>query len=426
MSDLIVHEEVRNLRSVRLTIDPNSKLFVVLLAVIVMLPSLSIDSCLASLPDIGRSLRAQPAASALILSLFMVGFAVGQMTFGPLCDRFGRRPALLIGCGVFALAAIGCAAAPSIQVLVAWRFLQGIGAAAGPVISLAIIRDAFAGSAARKRFAYVGVVATLAPIVAPTLGSFVSSSAGWRAVFCFLAVGGILLILVVAASLGETIVLRDHQSLSIGRLAVNCWRVISNRSCRTNIIVGGLSFGALFAYVSGAALVFIDIFGLNQQAFGGLFALNALGLAVGGVAASRLSSVQPSRIISSGLAIGLGAIGALVLLTAGHAISPLLAMPCLMVNTFSIGMVTPNIVHGVMQPVPEIAGVASSLFGSARMLAGAISAEIVAVWYNGTPTAMTGTMLMFAAGAFCYWLLFVPSVSVPEEAGAPKNLFADS
>ena len=202
-SDLTVHEEVRNLRSVRLTIDANSKLFVVLLAVIVMLPSLSIDSCLASLPEIGRSLRAQPAASALILSLFMVGFAVGQMTFGPLCDRFGRRSALLIGCGVFALAAIGCAATPSIQVLVAWRFLQGIGAAAGPVISLAIIRDAFTGSAARKRFAYVGVVATLAPIVAPTLGSFVSSSAGWRAVFCFLAVGGILLILVagVASSL---------------------------------------------------------------------------------------------------------------------------------------------------------------------------------------------------------------------------------
>jgi DHA1 family bicyclomycin/chloramphenicol resistance-like MFS transporter len=97
-----------------------------------------------------------------------------------------------------------------------------------------------------------------------------------------------------------------------------------------------------------------------------------------------------------------------------------------MMNTFSIGMVTPNIVHGVMQPVPEIAGVASSLFGSARMLAGAISAEIVAVWYDGTPTAMTGTMLMFAAGAFFYWLLAVPSVCMPEEAGAPENLFADS
>jgi DHA1 family bicyclomycin/chloramphenicol resistance-like MFS transporter len=154
-----------------------------------MLPSLSIDSCLASLPNIGFSLHASPAATALILSLFMAGFAFGQIIFGPLCDRLGRRPALLIGCAVFTIAAFGCAIAPSLNVLVFCRFLQGIGAAAGPVISFAIVRDLFVGLGARKRFAYVGVVATLAPIVAPTLGGLISSWAGWRAVFYFLAGG---------------------------------------------------------------------------------------------------------------------------------------------------------------------------------------------------------------------------------------------
>lgn len=370
-----------------------------------MLPSLSIDSCLASLSNIGYSLRAQPAATALILSLFMTGFAVGQIIFGPLCDRLGRRPALLIGCVVFTIAAFGCATAPSINSLVLWRFLQGIGAAAGPVISFAIVRDLFVGLGARKRFAYVGVVATLAPIVAPTLGGLISSWAGWRAVFYFLAAGGILLGIVILLSLEESIVRRDKQALLISSLARNYWRVLSHRACRTYVMIGALSFGGLFAYVSGSAFVFIEIFKLSQRMFGVLFALNALGIALGALVTGRLSGIPAKRMITTGLAIGLFTSGALVWLTVVHAIAPLSAMPFLMLNTFSIGMVTPNVVHGTMEPVPEIAGVASSLFGSARMLAGAISTEVVAFWYNGTPLAMTSAMLLFAASAFAFWLL---------------------
>src|SRR6202035_6083314 len=195
-----------------------------------MLPSLSIDSCLASLSTIGAPLHAPPAASALILSLFMAGFAVGQIIFGPLCDRFGRRPALLLGCIVFTIAAVGCAVAPSIQLLVFWRFVQGIGAAAGPVISFAIVRDLFVGLSARKRFAYVGVVATLAPIVAPTLGGLISSWIGWRAVFDFLAGGGILLGVIIVLSLEESIVRRDKQALWISNLWTNYGRVLSHRA----------------------------------------------------------------------------------------------------------------------------------------------------------------------------------------------------
>ena len=386
-----------------------------------MLPSLSIDSCLASLSNIGASLHAPPAASALILSLFMAGFAVGQIVFGPLCDRFGRRPALLLGCIVFTIAAFGCAVAPSIQLLVFWRFVQGIGAAAGPVISFAIVRDLFVGLSARKRFAYVGVVATLAPIVAPTLGGLVSSWAGWRAVFYFLAAGGILLGIVILLSLDESVIRRDRQALFLGTLRANYWRVLSHQACRTYVIIGGLSFGGLFAYVSGSAFVFIEIFKVDQRTFGLLFALNAFGIALGALMAGRLSGISAKRMISIGLALGLASSGILVLLTLGHLITPLTAMPLLMLNTFSIGMVTPNLVHGTMEPVPEIAGVASSLFGSARMVAGALSTEVVALCYRGTPLAMTGAMLLFAASAFGFWLLSLrflshddrPAVSQP-------------
>jgi DHA1 family bicyclomycin/chloramphenicol resistance-like MFS transporter len=289
--------------------------------------------------------------------------------------------------------------------LVFCRFLQGIGASAGPVISFAIVRDLFVGSAARKRFAYVGVVATLAPIVAPTLGGLISSWAGWRAVFYFLAIGGILLGIVIVLGLEESIVRRDKRALFVSNLCANYWRVISRRDCRTYVIIGGLSFGGLFAYVSGSAFVFIEIFKLDQRAFGALFALNALGIALGALTTGRLSGTPAKRMISIGLTIGLAASAMLVLLTVVHAITPLSAMPFLMLSTFSIGIATPNVVHGTLEPVPEIAGVASSLFGSARMIAGAISTEVVAFWYNGTPMAMTGAMLLFAASAFGFWLL---------------------
>ena len=417
MAHAVANEEKRNLLGPRYKINSGSNLFIVLLAAVVMLPSLSIDSCLASLPNIGHSLHSQPAATALILSLFMAGFAAGQIIFGPLCDRLGRRPALLIGCAVFTVAAFGCAVAPSMEALVIWRFFQGMGASAGPVISLAIVRDLFVGNDARKRFAYVGIVATVAPIIAPTLGGLISSSAGWRAVFYSLAAGGILLSLLIVLTLEESLVHRDRMALSVRNLGMNYLRVISHRTCRTNVIVGGLSFGALFAYVSGAAFVFIDIFKVDQQTFGLLFALNALALALGGLATSRTSGIQPKKMISFGLVIALTASGALVLLTVTHAITTLTAMPFLMISTFSFGMVTPNVVHAILEPLPEIAGVASSLFGSARMIAGAIAGEVVALWYNGTPMAMTCTMLFFTAAAFVFWLFFSRSPQMGIESG---------
>jgi DHA1 family bicyclomycin/chloramphenicol resistance-like MFS transporter len=427
MSNSVVDIGRHQLRHAPYEIHPDSKLFIVLLAAVVMLPSLSIDSCLASLPNIGFSLHAQPAATASILSLFMAGFAVGQIIFGPLCDRVGRRPALLIGCAVFTTAALGCATAPSMNSLVSWRFLQGIGAAAGPVICFAIVRDLFVGLGARKRFAYVGVVATIAPIVAPTLGGAISSWLGWRAVFYFLVAGGILLGVIILLSLEESIVRRDKQALWISNLWANYGRVLSHRACRTYVVIGGLSFGGLFAYVSGSAFVFIEIFKVDQRMFGVLFALNALGIALGALVAGRLSGASAKQMITTGLAIALGTSGALVFLTVVHAITPLSAMPFLMLNTFSIGLVTPNVVHGMMEPIPEIAGVASSLFGSSRMLAGAISTEVVAFWYTGTPLAMTSTMLLFATAAFAFWIFTRRSLQEAHRAApqrCPENSFA--
>lgn len=393
-------------------IAPESKWFVVLLAMMVTLPSFSIDSCLASLSNIGVSLQAPPAATALVLSLFMAGFGCGQVIFGPLCDRFGRRPTLLLGCVLFTVAAVGCALAPSIQSLVFWRFVQGAGSAAGSVIVFAVIRDLFSGTTARARFAYVNVVAMIAPMIAPTLGGLIAAWAGWRAVFLFLAVGGTLLAIVITLSLEESIRTRNGRALVLTSLVANYWRVLSHRSCLGYAMVGGLSFGALFAYVSGSAFVFIEVFKVDAHVYGGLFAVNAFCLAIGAFTSGRLATrrVSGRRLIITGLIIGLVTSSLLLAFAVSGIMTLASTMPLLMLNTFAIGLLSPNVVHGTLEPLPEIAGVASSVFGGIRMMTGATASELVAILYRGTPMAMSETMTLFAAAsAVAGCLLFWPS-----------------
>jgi MFS transporter, DHA1 family, multidrug resistance protein len=396
-------------KHLRFRIGWQSKSFIFLLAASIALPSLSIDSCLASLPVIGVSLGVHPADTVAILSLFMVGFAGGQLAFGPLSDRIGRRPALLFGCVLFAIAAVGCACAPTLTTLAFWRFVQGLGAAAGSVITFAIIRDLFSGAAGRSRLSYISVVGTIAPILAPTVGGLIATWQGWRAVFFWLAAAGALLVIILFFSLEESLPTRNRHALRPRHLVTNYWRVLSHRTCLLYLLIGGFSFGALFAYVSGSAFVFIDVFGVDPRIYGALFAVNAFAIAVGAFISGRLGTrgVSTNRLIIAGLLISFCATSALFGGAVMGWLNAFSIMPLLILNTFSMGLVTPNAVHGTMEPMPRIAGVASSAFGSIRMLGGAISSEFVAIWYRGTPVAMGETMALFATCSLFVGLLLI-------------------
>jgi DHA1 family bicyclomycin/chloramphenicol resistance-like MFS transporter len=415
-------------KHLRFRICPHSKSFIFLLAASVALPSLSIDSCLASLPVIGVSLGVRSADTVSILSLFMVGFAAGQLVFGPLSDRIGRRPTLLFGCLLFAVAAVGCACAPSLTMLAFWRFVQGLGAAAGSVIAFAIIRDLFSGAEARSRLSYISVVGTIAPIVAPTLGGLIASCQGWRAVFFWLAAAGAFLIVVLLFSLEESMPMRNRHALRPRHLVTNYWQVLSHRTCLLYLLIGGASFGALFAYVSGSAFVFIDVFKVDPRIYGALFAVNAFAIAIGAFVSGRLSTrgVSTNRLIIVGLVISFGATTALFGGAIFGGLNAFSIMPLLILNTFSMGLVTPNAVHGTLEPMPRIAGVASSAFGSIRMLGGAISSEVVAMWYHGTPVAMGATMALFASFALFIGVLLFRSGRKEDHHPAPAGAIADA
>jgi MFS transporter, DHA1 family, multidrug resistance protein len=380
-------------------IAPESKLFIILISSTAALPALAIDACLASLPAIGSSFEVKSTAPVVILSIYLVGFVLGQLLFGPLSDRWGRRPALLTGCVLFALGGAGCALAPSFTSLVCCRFVQGAGAAAGAVIGSTIVRDLFTGTPARIRLAHIGAMAAVAPVVAPTLGSVIAAAAGWRSIFLSLAIAGTALVLVLFFGLEESVRVYDRRALMPRRLLLSYWQVLSHPTCLLSVLAGGLSFGALFAYISGSAFVFIDVFHLDARVYAALFAVNALAIGIGAFVSGRLSKrgISPGLLILSGMIIAFCANGLLLAGALRASLTAVSIMPMLVLNTFSSGLITPNAVHTTLQPLPRIAGVASSTFFSVRVLGGAIASELVALWYHGTPLAMAGTMALFAA-----------------------------
>jgi MFS transporter, DHA1 family, multidrug resistance protein len=398
---------VHSSRQLLFAIPPESRWFIVLLGSTVTLTALAIDSCLASLPTIATSFHVESNATVAILSIFLVGLVFGQFLFGPLSDRFGRRPALLSGCILFAVGAAGCAISPSLASLVCWRFVQGAGAGSGAVIPSAIIRDLFTGTPARTRLAYITATSAIAPVVAPTLGSLIAGATGWRSVFLFLAITGAALALVLSAGLRESAELRDRCALNPHRLFRNYWQVLSHPTSRLSVLAGGLSFGTLFAYISGSAFVFIDGFHLDPRTYAALFAVNAAAIGTGAVISGHLSSrgISPKFMILGGMIIAFCANGLLLAGSLAGCLTVLSIMPLLILNTLSSGLITPNAVHTTLEPSPRIAGVASSTFFCIRMLGGAIASELVALCYRGTPLAMAGTMAVFATCSLAVGLL---------------------
>lgn len=391
------------------TLRPHSLAFTLLLGALVTLASFATDMGLPVLAATARSLGVSPARAALSLSVFIAGFAVGPLVFGPLSDRYGRRPILLGGCAAFALFGSLGAFAQSIQALLLWRTLMGIGAGTVQVLVLASVRDLFTGREARTKQAYVNMAGGIAPIIAPTLGIFVAGFGGWRAIYGVLAGGGIVLFMVATMRFGETAP-RTRHALSLRRTLGNYARVVRHPISFGNALVVALSFGSLFAFVSGSSLVLIGILGASQRVYGLLFAVTSLGLVTGAFTSARLTrrGVSHARLI--GIGVVTTAILTVILLVL--ATTTLLRIgtfiPLVVLANVATGLTRPNAAQGALEPMPEIVGVASALLSGLQMLVGAVASALAASLYDGrTATAMTGTMAVCSVSAALVYLLVV-------------------
>jgi DHA1 family bicyclomycin/chloramphenicol resistance-like MFS transporter len=403
------------------SLRPHSVSFTLLLGSLVTLASFATDMGLPVLAQTAQSLGVAPATAALSLSVFIAGFAVGPLVFGPLSDRFGRRPILLGGCAAFALFGALGAFAQSIETLLLWRTLMGIGAGTVQVLVLATVRDLFTGREARTKQSYVNMAGGVAPIIAPTIGMFVAGFGGWRAIYGVLAAGGIALFITAAIRLRETAP-RTSETLTVQRTLANYARVIRNPISFGNALVVALSFGSLFAFVSGSSLVLIGVLGASQRTYGLLFALTSLGLMTGAFTSARLTrrGVSAARLITVGLIVTTLVSLVLLLLSMNDWLRIATFIPLVVLGNIATGMMRPNAAQGALEPMPEIVGVASALLSGLQMIVGAIASAAAASLFDGrSGIAMTGTMALCSVSAAIVYATIVRRAELREATRTP-------
>ncbi len=395
-----------------------SRPFTLLLGAQSALPPLSIDVSLPALPALGAALGTTAGAAQWTLSAFLLGFGFGQLVLGPASDRLGRRPALIAGLVGYALAGAATTAAPSIAVLILLRLLQGFGACAGVVISRAVARDVFEGAEAVSRQSLLSATATLAMLLAPMLGAVLLGSLGWRAVYGALAVAGVVLLTATAVLQPETLPVSRR---STGSLWGGYARVLHAPRTLGYAAVSALTFGGMFAYISGSPSVFIGTLGVTPGVFSLLFALAALALLAGSV----LNGLLARRLASASLLrLGPALLGVAVVLVC--AIGPAIPRVPVLIGvlatyTFATGLVMPNAIAAGLVPLPEAAGAAAAFIGFSQMVAGALSAALVGVVRPGTVAGMVGVLGVFGLTALgvVLWMELSRLNRRPQAASSP-------
>ena len=374
-------------------------LFTLLLAALTALTSLSIDMSLPAMPELQQTFRAGVSSVQLTLSIFLTGFALGQVVCGPLSDRWGRRPVLLAGLALFTLAGLVCAGSSSLSMLLAARFVQGAGASVGPVVARAIVRDRYDARRASGVLSQITQVMIVAPLLAPTLGGYLLVNLGWQAIFVVLGVSGALFSLVCYRFLPETARPRGGDEIE-GRSRKGSLReVVRHRASLRHALTTCFAYAGMFAYIGSSPFVLIDGFGVKEENFGYYFALTALALLVAATVNRSLLKRRTSSlwILRRGVLI-LFTAGAALALTSWFSLGGLAGVLVpMMAYMFGQGLVMPNATAVAMAPHGESAGLVSSLMGALQTGGGALAGYLVGLFYDHTPLSLAVTVAAFAS-----------------------------
>ncbi len=401
----LIRQSYRLLLRYHVKFRPGTLPFTLFLSLLGGITPLSIDMNLPALQLTAAAYHVSPASASLTLSLFLAGFALGPLILGPLSDRYGRRPMLLLGVGLFTLAGIGCALAPTFPILLLCRVIQGLGAGTGYSMPLAIIRDCFEKTEARVQMSYVSTVMALAPMIAPNLGIVVLSVASWHWIYGSLVIAGFLLFTLIYLCFSESMPPERAQRLDLETLVTNYRTVISHPVCLGYSLIAALNLGCMFCYITSSPLIMMDVLGVPTVYYGWTFASTAVGIMAGSFLNGKLLDLRFSaeRLLSLGLtvsvstALGLLAIGAF---QNAHVYN---ILPLLIVSSASVGFIWPNASQGMLQPMPHMAGTASALLSAMRMGTGALGGFLTSQTYHHSTINMSAIMVTFSFGSFlCY------------------------
>jgi DHA1 family bicyclomycin/chloramphenicol resistance-like MFS transporter len=376
---------------------------ILLLGSLTAFGAVTIDLYLPTLPAIARDYGTSAAAVQLTLSTFFVGMALGQLFFGPLSDRIGRRPTILIGCAVYVAASLFCALAPSIEALVAGRFFQALGCCAAMVTCRAIVRDRYDHRDSARIFSLLMLVLAIAPLLAPTVGGWIAAAAGWHAVFyAFVAVG-------VAISAAVGLRLDESRSAATAQAArgqdvLSAYaRLLGHKRLIGYLLVGAANGATLFSYIAASPDLVVNSWGFSESQFGLVFAAIAVGV-VGSSQVNRLllKHRSPDAILAWAT-LGAAAAGVALWLVALFDAPVLVVLAAVFVALSSNGLIAANASAGALNVDPLRAGAISGLMGGINFGMGAAASALAAAMYDGTARPLAANVavaLLLAAAAY--------------------------
>ena len=398
---------------------------ILILGSLTALGPFSIDMYLPGFPAIAKDLHTTASKVSLSLSGFFIGISAGQLLYGPLLDRFGRKKPLFIGLTVYILASLGCAVSTSIDMLIVMRFVQAIGSCAAAVASVAMVRDLFPVKDSAKVFSLLMLVVGASPMIAPTVGGYVTAAFGWQTVFLILTGMGVAILTATVLWLPDSFKPDTSLSLKPKPILLNFLSVIREPQFYTYSLTGAIAFSGLFAYVSGSPLVFMEVFHTDEKVYGWIFAF----LSVGFIGSSQLNTLllrkyKSEQIIHTALIFQL-----LISFTLAFAsFNGLLTLTPTIILLFfflcCIGLINPNAAALSLAPFSKNAGSASALMGAIQMGMGALISVVISLFEEPSTfpmaSAMAGSSLL-ALGVFLIGKRTI-SQQVEVEAGAERGI----
>jgi DHA1 family bicyclomycin/chloramphenicol resistance-like MFS transporter len=362
--------------------------------------SISTDLYLPAMPAIGESLKADTGMIEWTVSGYLIGFSVGQLFWGPIGDRFGRRLPVAIGLLLFIIGSAGCALTDSAAAMIGWRIVQAVGACAGVVLARAMVRDLYDGERAAQMLSTLMTVMAVAPLLGPILGGQVLTVAGWRAIF-WLLVGIGAITLIALATLPETLPLHHRRREPLGHTLISYIGLLTNRRLLAYIGTGGFFYAGLFAYIAGTPFAYITYYNVPTQFYGALFGIGIVGIMATSFANARLVPKIGSRVLLVRGTTVAALAGVLLAIAARHDWGGLagLVLPLFMfVGT--AGFIVANSIAGALSNFPDRAGTVSALVGAIQYGSGMVGSGLVGAFADGTPWPMATVVALSGIGSF--------------------------
>ena len=362
----------------------------VVLGALAAIAPFSVDMYLPGFPAIARDLRTDVAHVGFTLTSYFIGLSMGQLVFGPVLDRYGRKKPLMVGLLVYIIAAVGCTFSPSIYYLIGLRLFLAMGCCVGMVGGSSVIRDLFSGREVARALSMMMTIFGVAPIIAPTIGGLIVTTLGWRFIFGILAVIGAFVLVAIKQLIPETKGPDPSISLRPKNVMLGYLDVFRERQFVIYVLAGAAGSGGLFSYIAGSPFVYIDLFSFTPTQFGWIFGVNALAIVVGNQVNRVLLRKHNSAQILPVVTALQSTAGILLLIGSVMGFLPKMAFLCLMVLfLFCFGFMNPNSAALMLQPFSRNVGSAAAIMGSTLMISGALATGLVSYFHNGTAVPMT-------------------------------------